>query len=102
MYDNRSNNNNDMNGFSLRENSYDMEKDRKMFSRKKSCWFCAKKAGPDWKDTSTYSWLVNEFGKVSPARISGLCCRHQREGTLCVKRGRNMGLLCHVSNETAR
>jgi small subunit ribosomal protein S6 len=50
----------------------DLDKDRKMFSRRKSCWFSAKKTSPDWKDPSSYAWLVNEFGKISPARVTGL------------------------------
>ncbi len=81
---------------------YDLDKDRRMFSRKKSCWFCAKKEDPDWKETSSYDWLINEFGKISPARISGLCSIHQRMATMSIKRGRNMGMISYVSNQTAR
>jgi ribosomal protein S18 len=81
---------------------YDLDKDRRMFSRKKTCWFCAKKEEPDWKDTSSYDWLINEFGKVSPGRITGLCAFHQRSSTVAVKRGRNMGFISYVSNSTAR
>lgn len=77
---------------------YDMDKDRKMFSRKKTCWFCAKKTEPDWKDPHSYAWLVNEFGKISPSRISGLCSSHQRHATTAIKRGRNMCLIGHITN----
>ncbi|MBF0313003.1 MAG: 30S ribosomal protein S18 [Oligoflexia bacterium] len=81
---------------------YDMDKDRRMFSRKKSCWFCAKESNPDWKDPHSYAWLVNEFGKISPGRISGLCATHQRHATTAIKRGRNMCLLSYISNHTAQ
>lgn len=78
---------------------YDLEKDRRMFSRKKNCWFCAKEISPDWKDPYSYSWLVNEFGKIAPSRINGLCATHQRQATTAIKRGRNMCLIGHLSNQ---
>jgi small subunit ribosomal protein S6 len=80
----------------------DLDKDRKMFSRRKSCWFSAKKVSPDWKDPSTYSWLVNEFGKISPARVTGLRPKFQRSATTAIKRGRAMGLISYMSNHTFR
>ncbi len=94
----------DRNGFDgpkERDGGYDIEKDRRMFSRKKSCWFCAKKSDPDWKDSSSYNWLINEFGKISPARITGLCAIHQRKATSAIKRGRNIGLISYISNNGA-
>jgi len=80
----------------------DSEKDKKMFSKRKSCWFSAKKTAPDWKDPSSYSWLVNEFGKISPARVTGLRPKFQRMSTTAIKRGRCMGMISFMSNETAR
>lgn len=79
----------------------DVDKDRKMFARKKSCWFCAKKTDPQWKDPSSYAWLVNEFGKIAPGRVSGLCTTHQRMATTSIKRGRNLGLIAYISGRTA-
>ena len=84
------------------ENNFDAEKEKKMFSKRKSCYFSAKKTSPDWKDPSTYSWLVNEFGKISPARVTGLRPKHQRAATTAIKRGRCMGLISYMSNRTAR
>lgn len=84
------------------EAGVDSEKERKMFSKRKSCWFSAKKTQPDWKDPSSYSWLVNEFGKISPARVTGLRPKFQRMSTTAIKRGRCMGLISYMSNETAR
>lgn len=84
------------------EASFDAEKEKKMFSKRKSCYFSAKKSSPDWKDPTTYSWLVNEFGKISPARVTGLRPKHQRAATSAIKRGRCMGLISYMSNRTAR
>ena len=78
------------------------DKDKKMHSKRKSCWFSANKIGPDWKDPKSYSWLVNEFGKISPARITGLTPTYQRRANESIKRGRNMLLISYQSNETAR
>lgn len=84
------------------EDEFGEEKERKMHSKRKSCWFSAKKTAPDWKDPKSYSWLVNEFGKISPARITGLTPKFQRRANECIKRGRNMLLISYQSNETAR
>lgn len=78
------------------------DKDKKMHSKRKSCWFSAKKTSPDWKDPKSYSWLVNEFGKISPARITGLTPKFQRRANESIKRGRNMLLISYQSNEIAR
>jgi small subunit ribosomal protein S6 len=87
---------------SAAQDAREMDKDKKMFSKRKSCYFSAKKTAPDWKDPSSYSWLVNEFGKISPARISGLRPKFQRLANAAIKRGRNIGLISYVSNNTAR
>ncbi len=81
---------------------FEADKEKKMFSKRKSCYFSAKKTSPDWKDPSTYSWLVNEFGKISPARVTGLRPKYQRLATAAIKRGRCMGLISHMSNRIAR
>src|SRR5690606_23947527 len=74
------------------EGSIDSEKEKKAFQKRKSCYFSAKKTAPDWKDPSSYAWLVNEFGKISPARVTGLRPKFQRMATSAIKRGRCMGL----------
>lgn len=76
------------------------EKPRRRFSRRRSCWFTAKGITADWKDPNTYAWLVNEFGKISPARISGISRKHQRWAETAIKRARNLGLLSHLSDKT--
>jgi small subunit ribosomal protein S6 len=80
----------------------DLEKEKKMFSKRKSCYFSAKKTAPDWKDPNSYAWLVNEFGKISPGRVTGLRPKFQRMATTAIKRGRCMGLISYMSNQTAR
>jgi small subunit ribosomal protein S6 len=80
----------------------DSEKEKKMFQKRKSCYFSEKKTIPDWKDPSSYSWLVNEFGKISPGRVTGLRPKFQRAATTCIKRGRNMGMISYMSNHTLR
>ena len=84
------------------ESQGDVEKEKKMFAKRKSCYFSAKKTAPDWKDPSSYSWLVNEFGKISPARVTGLRPKFQRSATTAIKRGRCMGLISYMSNHVAR
>ena len=81
---------------------YDMEKDRRNFSRRKTCWFTAKKIRADWKDPATYSWLINEFGKITPARISGISAKHQRWATQTIKRARQLGLCSYLSGRIAQ
>ena len=78
------------------------DKDKKMHSKRKSCYFSATKTSPDWKNPKSYSWLVNEFGKISPARVTGLTPTFQRRANESIKRGRNMLLISYQSNETAR
>jgi small subunit ribosomal protein S6 len=78
------------------------DKEKKMHSKRKSCYFSATKTSPDWKNPKSYSWLVNEFGKISPSRITGLTPKFQREANDAIKRGRNMLLISYQSNEIAR
>ena len=78
------------------------DKDKKMHSKRKSCYFSATKTSPDWKNPKSYSWLVNEFGKISPARVSGLTPTFQRRANESIKRGRNMLLISYQSNEISR
>jgi small subunit ribosomal protein S6 len=75
-----------------------MDKDRRRFSRRKNCWFSAKNITADWKDPKTFGWLINEFGKISPARISGISRKHQRFAEKAIKRARNLGISSHLSN----
>ena len=79
----------------------DMEDDRRKFAKRKSCWFTAKKIKADWKDPQTWNWLVSEFGKISPARVSGISKKHQRFANAAIKHARNLGIASYLSNRTA-
>ena len=78
------------------------DKEKRMYSKRKSCYFSAKKTSPDWKDPKSYGWLVNEFGKISPARITGLTPKFQRRACDAIKRGRTMGLISYTAGDIAR
>lgn len=73
-------------------------KGRRKFNRHRRCWFTANKTRADWKNPETFSWLINEFGKISPARISGVSRKHQRFATTAIKRARQIGIASYVSN----
>lgn len=79
----------------------DMEDDRRKFAKRKSCWFTAKKIKADWKDPQTWNWLVSEFGKISPARVSGISMKHQRFSNAAIKHARQLGISSYLSNATA-
>ena len=78
------------------------EEDKKKLARRKNCYFTARNIRADWKDPKTYVWLVNEFGKISPARVSNVSRKHQRFVTTAIKRARNIGFIAHTSNQVAR
>ncbi len=78
----------------------DMEDDRRKFAKRKTCWFTAKKITADWKDPQTWNWLVNEFGKISPARVSGISKKHQRFSNAAIKHARQLGISSYISNRT--
>ncbi|WP_372654071.1 30S ribosomal protein S18 [Halobacteriovorax sp.] len=91
------------NGSILDENDSDsdLEKDKKRFSRRKSCWFASNNITPDWKDPKTYAWLINEFGKINPGRVSGISRKAHRLADNAIKRARNMGVVSHITNTLA-
>ena len=77
-------------------------KEIKQFSKRKSCWFTASNIRADWKDPQTFSWLLNEFGKISPARSFGISRKHQHIATKAIKRARQMGFASYLSNHLAQ
>ena len=77
-------------------------KEVKYFSKRKTCWFTASEIRADWKDPQTYSWLLNEFGKISPARSFGISRKHQHIVTKSIKRARQMGFASYLSNRLAQ
>lgn len=93
-------------GSHLDEEDMDMEggeeggddRPKKRFSRRKTCVFSEKKVKADWKDPKSYEWLVNEFGKISPCRVTGITRKHQRFVTTAIKRARQMGLASYMAS----
>ena len=81
--------------------SGNLVKDIKQYSKKKSCWFTASNIRADWKDPQTFSWLLNEFGKISPARSFGISRKHQNISIKAIKRARQMGFASYLSNRLA-
>lgn len=73
------------------------DKDRRRFSKRKNCWFKSNSISADWKDPKTFNWLVNEFGKIQPSRVSGISRKHHRYVESAIKRARNIGLASHLS-----
>ena len=67
---------------------------RKFFRRRKVCKFCVEKIdGINYKDFRLLSQFVNERGKITPRRITGVCTPHQHRLTAAIKQARNIALL---------
>jgi small subunit ribosomal protein S18 len=47
----------------------------------------------DYKDERLLSRFLTERGKIIPARLSGMCARHQRQLSTAIKRARHIALL---------
>lgn len=72
---------------------------KKLFSRKKVCRFCAdKEMTIDYKDVKVLRNFVSERGKIIPRRIVGTCASHQRQLCEAVKRARQIALLPYSGN----
>ena len=72
---------------------------RKLFSRKKVCRFCAdKELAIDYKDSKTLKSFVSERGKIIPRRIVGTCATHQRQLCSAIKKARQIALLPYSGN----
>lgn len=66
----------------------------------RDCPFC--KSGVkeiDYKDLRLITKYIAERGKMTPARVSGLCAKHQRSMAKAIKRARFLALLPFVSEE---
>ena len=67
---------------------------KKLFSRKKVCRFCAdKELQLNYKDAKTLRNFVTERGKIIPRRILGTCATHQRQLCSAIKKARQIALL---------
>lgn len=67
---------------------------KKLFSRKKVCRFCAdNETKINYKDVKTLRNYVSERGKIIPRRIVGTCATHQRQLCEAIKQARHIALL---------
>jgi len=72
---------------------------RKLFSRRKVCRFCAdKELLIDYKDPKVLRNFVSERGKIIPRRIVGTCATHQRQLCSAIKKARQIALLPYSGN----
>ena len=66
--------------------------------RNKGCFFCEnKKEIIEYKDEKQMRRYVDERGKIVDRRKTGLCARHQRIISTCVKRARHIAILPFVA-----
>lgn len=64
------------------------------FQRKKNCPFSGKNALPiDYKDVRMLTKFVSDYGKITPAHITGVSPTKQRELAAAIKRARHLALL---------
>ncbi|MGH9669232.1 MAG: 30S ribosomal protein S18 [Terriglobales bacterium] len=67
---------------------------RKFFRRRKVCKFCVEKIDAiNYKDFRMLSQFINERGKITPRRLTGVCTPHQHRLTAAIKQARNIALL---------
>ncbi len=72
---------------------------KRLFSRKKVCRFCAdKETVINYKDVKTLKGFVTERGKIIPRRILGTCATHQRQLCDAIKKARHIALLPYSGN----
>lgn len=72
---------------------------KKLFSRKKVCRFCAdKELQINYKEVNTLRNFVTERGKIIPRRILGTCATHQRQLCEAIKQARHIALLPYSGN----
>jgi small subunit ribosomal protein S18 len=50
----------------------------------------------DYKDDRTLGRFITDHGKILPSRLSGVCSRHQRQLSTCIKRARYLALLPYI------
>jgi small subunit ribosomal protein S18 len=68
-----------------------------MRRRSKTCPVCESGVRVlDYKDERAISRFTTERGKILPARLSGMCARHQRMLATAVKRARYLALVPYV------
>ncbi len=59
----------------------------------KKCYYCEEKKDPNFLDVASLKKFLTERGKIIPRSRNGLCAKHQRRLTVCVKQARHLALL---------
>ncbi|MDR2462105.1 MAG: 30S ribosomal protein S18 [Mycoplasmataceae bacterium] len=68
-------------------------------SFKKQCKVCQMGLNViDYKDVELLKRFISYNGKILPARVSGLCCKHQRMIANAIKRARIVALLPFIKD----
>jgi small subunit ribosomal protein S18 len=71
----------------------DSRRDKRFFSKKKVCRFCAEPIDMDYKNIDLLARFITDRKKIVPRRNSGLCAYHQRQLATTIKRARYMAFL---------
>ena len=75
-------------------------KKKKNIFKKKHCLLCAKGMYYiDYKNTELLKSYINFSGKIIPRSVTGLCQKHQRMITNCIKRARIVALLPFIKKD---
>ncbi|MBQ4209069.1 30S ribosomal protein S18 [bacterium] len=75
-------------------------KRKKNTFKKKHCLLCAKGIYyVDYKNVELLKSYINFSGKIIPRRVTGLCQKHQRIITNCIKRARIVALLPFIKKD---
>jgi len=65
--------------------------------RKVDCYFSKNQIKEiDYRNTELIQRFLTSWGKIKPARETGVCAKHQRALSVAVKRARYLGLLPFV------
>jgi small subunit ribosomal protein S18 len=64
--------------------------------RKRYCYFCKEKKGPEYKEAETLKKFVTERGKIVNRSRTGVCTKHQRKLATEIKRARTIATLPFV------
>ena len=66
-------------------------------TRRRSCYFCDNKIEHIGYKDSILRNFVTEKGRIAPAKISGVCHRHQRRLARAIKQARTLAMLPYTA-----
>lgn len=65
--------------------------------RKVDCYFSKNQIREiDYRNADILARFLTSWGKIKPARETGVCAKHQRALSVAIKRARYLGLLSYV------